>query len=112
MGAKPKVCFRAALSSLLATQVGQSRRRKAAATHWQSEIGLLRKHKGVVDLDTEVTDRAFELRMTEQKLAGAQIACSLVDESDLSPAKAVGTVSRWIEAGKRPTHRPAGCTGA
>src|SRR4051794_1385717 len=39
-----------------------------------SEIRLFGKNKGVVYLDPEITNRAFQFRVSKQELAGAQIA--------------------------------------
>ena len=36
-----------------------------------SEFDLLGKREGILDLDAEVLDGAFDLRMTEQELDGA-----------------------------------------
>src|SRR5213076_2525063 len=57
-----------------------------------SEIRLFGKNKGVVYLDPELTNRAFQFRVSKQKLAG-----SLVDERDLCPPEAVGPVRSRIE---------------
>jgi hypothetical protein len=62
-----------------------------------SEIRLFGKNKGVVYLDPEITNRAFQFRVSKQKLAGAQIAGSLVEERDLCPPEAVGPVRSRIE---------------
>jgi hypothetical protein len=34
-----------------------------------SKVGLLRQDQGVIDLNTEIADRAFELRVAEEQLA-------------------------------------------
>src|SRR5665811_253074 len=38
-----------------------------------SDINLFRYCQGVIDLDAEIPDRAFDLRMAEQELDGPQI---------------------------------------
>jgi hypothetical protein len=44
----------------------------------------------VVDLDAEISNRALQLEMPEEKLAGPQIARFLVDQRDLRSSEAVG----------------------
>lgn len=44
--------------------------RRPSAAVGVSEFGLLREDQGIVDLDPEVPDRALQLRVTEQELAG------------------------------------------
>src|SRR6516225_4358901 len=44
-----------------------------------SDVNLLRDLNGVVNLDTEVTDRALDLGVTEQQLNSAQVPCPAVD---------------------------------
>ena len=39
-----------------------------------SELNLLRDAEGVVDLDAEIADGAFELRMSDEKRYGSQVA--------------------------------------
>jgi hypothetical protein len=41
---------------------------------------LFRNGEGIIDLDTEVPDSAFDLGVTEQELHGAQIAGTSVDQ--------------------------------
>ena len=42
----------------------------ASAAVVVSEVGLLREDQGIVYLDPEVPDRALQLRVTKQELAG------------------------------------------
>jgi len=62
---------------------------------------LLRKEKRVVNLDTEVADSTFQLRMAEKELTGAQIARALIDQRDLRPAEAVSSIKRGIKPNQR-----------
>jgi len=62
-----------------------------------SEIRLFGKKKGVVYLDPEITNRAFQFGVSKQKLASAQIAGSLIEERDLCAPEAVGAVRSGIE---------------
>jgi hypothetical protein len=41
---------------------------------------LFRNCQGVIDLDAEISDRAFDLDMSEQKLDGPEIASPPVDQ--------------------------------
>jgi hypothetical protein len=59
---------------------------------------LLRKEKRIVNLDAEVAHGAFQLRVTEKKLAGAQIAGALIDQRDLRAPETVRSVERWVLA--------------
>ena len=45
-----------------------------------SDINLFRYCQGVIDLDAEILDRAFDLGMTEQKLDSPEIARPAVDQ--------------------------------
>ena len=46
-----------------------------------SDINLFRYRQGVIDLDAEIPDCAFDLGMPEQKLDGSEIASPSVDQS-------------------------------
>src|SRR5665213_1807275 len=54
-----------------------------------SEFNLLGHREGVVDLDAKVPDGALQLLVTEEQLAGSQVASLLVDERHLRPAQAM-----------------------
>jgi hypothetical protein len=45
-----------------------------------SEIDLLRKRKGVVHFDPEISHGALEFAMVKQELARAAVACLLVNQ--------------------------------
>ena len=51
-----------------------------------SDFNLFRNGEGIIDLDTEVPDSAFDLGVTEQELHGAQIAGTSVDQGCLGPS--------------------------
>jgi hypothetical protein len=44
-----------------------------------SDVNLFRNGEGVIDLDTEVPDSAFDLGVTEQELHGSQITSTSVE---------------------------------
>lgn len=54
---------------------------------FRSEVDLLRDR--VIDFDTEIPHGAFDLRVTEQELHRAKIACASVDQHCLCPAQGV-----------------------
>jgi hypothetical protein len=64
-----------------------------------SKLNLLRDAEGVIDLDTEIADGAFELRMSEEELYGSQVACLLVNLSRLGAAHRMRAVRRSIKTG-------------
>jgi hypothetical protein len=66
--------------------------------HLKSEVSLLGESKRVIDLNAEIADRALELGMTKQQLAGAQVSRPLVDERDLCSPQAVSAIQRSVEA--------------
>ncbi len=51
-----------------------------------SDFGLLREDQRVVNLNAEVANRALQLRVAEQQLAGSDIAGTLVYQRDLRAA--------------------------
>jgi len=51
-----------------------------------SELDLLRNAEGVVDLDAEIANGAFELRMSEEELNGPKITGRSIDLRGLRPA--------------------------
>ena len=50
-----------------------------------SDFDLLRDGKGVIDVDAQIPHRTFDLRVPEQTLNRAQIACATVDQGCLGP---------------------------
>jgi hypothetical protein len=48
-----------------------------------SDVNLFRYGKGIIDLDAKVPDGAFDLCVPEEKLHGAQIAGTPVDQGCL-----------------------------
>ena len=61
------------------------------------ELDLLGNAERVVDLDAEVADRAFELRVPKQKLDRSEVARFLVDLGRLRPAHRVGAVTGRVK---------------
>lgn len=62
-----------------------------------SDVGLLRKDERVVTFDAEVADCALQLRVAQQELASSQIASPLVDQGNLGPTQAVGTIKGRVQ---------------
>jgi hypothetical protein len=58
---------------------------------------LLRQFQSVFYLDPEVANRALELRVAQEKLHGAQVLGSSIDQRRLGAPDGMGSVSGWIE---------------
>ena len=54
-----------------------------------SDINLFRYRKGIIDFDAEISDGAFDLCMSEQKLDGPEIASPPVDQGGLRTSQRV-----------------------
>jgi len=74
-----------------------SRRRPFRDPERGLQLDLLGKCERVVDLDPEVSDRALDLAMPEQKLARSQVARPLIDQRDLCPSKAMRAVGTRLK---------------
>src|SRR5690349_5219818 len=66
-----------------------------------SDINLFGYRERIINLDTEIADRAFDLGVAEQELHGSQIARAAVDQRCLGPAEGVRT--------KHPRIKPDAC---
>lgn len=62
-----------------------------------SDVGLLRNLNGIVHLDAEVANSALDRRVPEQRLDGAQIGGSPVDQHRLRTSQRVSPELGWIE---------------
>jgi hypothetical protein len=62
-----------------------------------SDIDLLRDLDCIIDLNTEVTDGALDLRMSKQQLDCTQVAGAPVDQHGLCASQRVGAKLCWIE---------------
>ena len=52
-----------------------------------SDINLFRYCEGIIYLDAEISHRAFDLGMSEQKLDGPEIASPPVDQGSFCPSQ-------------------------
>ena len=52
-----------------------------------SDINLFRYCQGVIDLNAEIPDRAFDLRMAEQELDSPQVARPPIDQGSFCAAQ-------------------------
>ena len=52
-----------------------------------SDVNLLGYGKRVIDLDSEIADRALDLCVTQQELNSSKISCFLIDQGGLGPAE-------------------------
>ena len=65
---------------------GGGHRRRRYHGLYASDVDLLRDCQGIVDLDPQIADRAFQLGMPEQKLDRAKISGTPIDQGDLGSA--------------------------
>jgi hypothetical protein len=73
----------AALGTNLPNLLGQS----MSALPGNSDIDLFCYGQGVIDLDTEVSDGAFDLGVAEQELHGPQVTSAPVDQGRFGPSE-------------------------
>ena len=52
-----------------------------------SDLDLFGDGKRVIDLDTEIANRALDLGVTEQQLDGPQIAGAAIDQRGFGPSQ-------------------------
>jgi hypothetical protein len=52
-----------------------------------SDINLFRYRQGVIDLDAEIQDRAFDLSVPKQELNGSEVACPAIDQGSFCAAQ-------------------------
>ena len=67
----------------------------------QLDFGLFRYLKRVINLDSKVSNGAFQLAMFQQELNSPQVLRSLVDQRSLGPAHGVGAVNSRIKPDDR-----------
>jgi hypothetical protein len=61
-----------------------------------SDINLFRYGKGIIDLDAEVPDGAFDFGVAKQELHGPQIARSTIDQRCLCSPQRMGAKELWF----------------
>ena len=73
-----------------------------------SDIDLFRYGQGIIDLDAEVSDGAFDLGVAEQELDSPQIACASIDQGRLCPPEGMRSEDLWVQsdAGSPFGHKP------
>src|SRR5438552_11978748 len=83
----------------------QSRPVSDRRTRWRSLTSLANLHLGllgdlqrIIDLDTEIAHGAFEFGVPEQKLNGAQISGSSIDQRGFRPTQRMRAVSQRIKS--------------
>jgi hypothetical protein len=52
-----------------------------------SDINLFRTCQRVINLDAEITNRTFDLGVSEQELDGPEVACSSIDQGSFCAAQ-------------------------
>lgn len=63
-----------------------------------SDLDLFGDRQGVVNFNTEIPDRALDLRVAEQQLDSAQVACLAIYERRLCSAQRMRPEERRIAA--------------
>lgn len=74
-----------------------------------SNLRLLRHLKGIVDLDSEIANRAFQLRVSEQQLHRPKVLCPPVDQRSFCAslrAKRLASVYETLADPIRPPAKP------
>ena len=61
-----------------------------------SDINLFRYCDGIIYLNAEISDRAFDLGMSEQKLDGPEIASPPVDQGSFCPSQRMRPEQPWV----------------
>ena len=74
------------------------KRRKASPAFTQSNLSLLGDLEGIVDLDSEIPDRALQLCVSKKEVNGSQILRPSINEGRLGPPNRVRSVRRGIKA--------------
>lgn len=59
-------------------------------------LRLFRQLQGVIDIDSQIPDGAFELGMSEKQLNSPDVLRSPVDEGSFRPAHRVSSIKAWI----------------
>jgi hypothetical protein len=62
-----------------------------------SDVNLFRYCQGVIYFNTEISDRAFDLGVAEQKLDSPKIARASIDQSGLRASERVCSEKAWIQ---------------
>ena len=75
-----QMLFAAAHESVVGTNRRLTSGRACPLCPGISDINLFRYCQGVINLDAEISDRAFDLGMPEQELDSPQIARSTIDQ--------------------------------
>ncbi len=63
-----------------------------------SDVDLLGYGERIIDFDSEVTDRALNLRVAKQELNCSKISRFLVNQRCLGSAKRMRAIEAWIKA--------------
>ena len=69
-----------------------------------SDVDLFRYRQGVIDLDAEIPDRAFDLGMPEQELDGPEISRPPIDQGRFCASKRMRVVMLAF-APRRPVNK-------
>ncbi len=61
-----------------------------------SDVDVFRYCEGIIYFDAEISDRAFDLCMSEQKLDGPEIASPPVDQGSFCPSQRMRPEQPWV----------------
>src|SRR4051812_22301995 len=59
------------------------------------------KLQRVIQLDSEITDRALQLGVAQEQRAGPEVACLAIEDGDLRSPQAMAAVCRGFETDQR-----------
>ena len=62
-----------------------------------SDINLVRYCEGIIYFDAEISDRAFDLGMSEQKLDGPEIASAPIDQRSFCASQRMGAEESRVQ---------------
>jgi hypothetical protein len=62
-----------------------------------SDVDLFSYREGIIDLDAEVSDGAFDFDVAKQELHGPQVAGSTVDQRRLCSSQRMCAKKLWVE---------------
>ena len=73
----------------------------AIQPRYRSDVDLLGNLQRIIDLDSEVPDRALQLAVTQQPLDGSQVLRVTVDQRRFCPPQRICAVIAWIKLDQR-----------
>jgi hypothetical protein len=62
-----------------------------------SDINLFRYRQGIIYFDSQISDRAFDLGVTEQKLDSPEISRAPIDQGSFSASQRMRPKQPWVQ---------------